>query len=85
MKKERQRRSGEPEVLSLRDMEAHAIRLEGRHHIMLLLAMLNRQVAMVGLEEVIMGLELREDQRLLRMTAKTTMTTKPMCGRLKTP
>lgn len=82
MKSRRQGTSGERELLALRHTEAHVIRREGRHHIVLLLAMLHRQVATVGLEEVIMGLELREDQRRLRMTAKTTMTTKP-CGRLE--
>ncbi len=69
MKRAGQGVSGERELLTLRDMG--------------LLAMLHRQVAMVGLEEAITGLGLREDQRLLRTIAKTTVTTKPIHERPK--
>jgi len=83
MKRAGQGVSGERELLTLRDMGLRAIRREGRRHTTLLLAMLQRQVAMVGLEEAIMGLGLREDQRLLRTIAKTTVTTKPIHERPK--
>ncbi len=79
----RQGANGERELVAPRDMGTLIVRREGRRHTMVLLAMLHRQVAMVGSEEGIMGPGSQEDQRQLRTTAKMTVTTKQDIGSLK--